>query len=123
MPALWRCRVVDVHDGDTVTVIVDRGVDETAQWDVRLKDVWAPELRQDGGRECRDHALGWIRDHGDGTDWPLLLETFRTVRSDREVMTLGRYVGVVKDAGGSSLNVAITGFVVEHGYDGGIGST
>lgn len=120
VPALWRCRVVEVHDGDTIIVDVDRGIEETSRWHVRLKDVWAPELRDAGGQECRTFAMAWVVQHGDGSDWPLVLETFRTPRSDDELMTLGRYLGVLRDAGGSSLNLAMQGFVLEHGYGPGV---
>lgn len=41
------CRVVSVHDGDTVTVEV------TMRANVRLLDCWAPELREPGGQESR----------------------------------------------------------------------
>jgi endonuclease YncB( thermonuclease family) len=43
------CKVVEVYDGDTVTVEV------TVRARVRLIDCWAPELREPGGKESRDH--------------------------------------------------------------------
>lgn len=50
------CNVVQVYDGDTVTV------DVTIRCRVRLIDCWAPELREAGGRESQKHlaqmALG-----------------------------------------------------------------
>lgn len=121
-PALWRMRVTSVHDGDTLTAFVDRGHDEFAQWDVRLKDVYAPELSQTGGPQCRDFAAQWVAANGDGTDWPLLLETFRTPRSDTDVMTFTRYVGEVRSASGASLNDAMREFITANDYPGGIGA-
>lgn len=123
MPALWRVRPISVWDGDTLnSVLVDRGSDDYSTWSVRLKDVWAPEKHEPGGRECRDFVLGWLSDHADGSEWPFLLETFRTPSSDRDVLTFSRYVGVIRSADGSCLNDAVTAFVSEQGFGGGIGS-
>lgn len=41
------CRVVSVHDGDTLTAEV------TLRANIRLLDCWAPELRDVGGVESR----------------------------------------------------------------------
>jgi endonuclease YncB( thermonuclease family) len=41
------CRVLRVHDGDTVTVQVQMNVS------VRLLDCWAPELREAGGQQAK----------------------------------------------------------------------
>ena len=121
-PALWRVKVLEAHDGDTVTALVDRGHDDQSTWAIRLKDVYAPELSQAGGVETRDFVLGWLADNGDGTDWPYRLETFRTPRSDVDVTTLSRYVGVVTSSSGASLNADVQAFVTGHGYGGGVGS-
>lgn len=49
-PALTLpCRVVSVHDGDTLTVELRLLVN------VRLLDCWAPELKDKGGIEARDY--------------------------------------------------------------------
>lgn len=121
-PALWRAKVLEVHDGDTVRVLVDRGTEDTSRWWVRLQDTFAPELSQTGGPECRGFAAAWVAQHGDGTDWPFLLETFRTPRSDTEVVTLSRYVGRVTAADRACLNDDVAAFVKANGYPGGIGS-
>lgn len=42
------CKVVSVHDGDTLTAEV------TIRANIRLIDCWAPELSEDGGKESRD---------------------------------------------------------------------
>ena len=56
-PAVARAdfdgRVVHIHDGDTLTVLVDR-----AQIRVRLVDIDAPELHQAFGRRSRDSLAG-----------------------------------------------------------------
>lgn len=121
-PALWRVQVISAHDGDTIRCLVDRGIDEMCHWDIRLKDVFAPELKQTGGMDCRDHLLGWLHDHDDDSDWPYQLETFRTPKSDIELMTFNRYVGVLTDPNGLSLNVEMQTYISAHQYPGGIGS-
>lgn len=121
-PALWRVAVIETHDGDTVRLGVDRGIEESATWNVRLKGVFAPELTQPGGPECRSVVMAWLTNHSDGSAWPFLLETFRTPRSDTEVMTLSRYVGRITAADGSCLNDVVQAFIAAQGYGGGIGA-
>ena len=121
-PARWRIRPTETHDGDTIAAVVDRGDDDLSVWWVRLKGVFAPELSQPGGPECRAFVMAWLADHGDGTDWPLMLETFRTPRSDVDVKTLSRQVGVVTAADGANLNTDVQAFITAQGYGGGIGS-
>ena len=41
------CRVVSVHDGDTLTVEV------TKRMNIRLLECWSPELKEEGGQEAK----------------------------------------------------------------------
>lgn len=50
--------VLEVHDGDTLTVALDVGFNFTATWPVRLLGMNARELSEPGGREARDHLAG-----------------------------------------------------------------
>lgn len=52
----WQGIVLDVHDGDTVTVAP--GGDDATPLAIRLYGVDAPELDQSGGEEARD----WLAD-------------------------------------------------------------
>lgn len=122
VPAYWRIKVIDVHDGDSLWTQTDRGDRDQSAWLIRLKGVFAPELGQPGGPECRAFVVAWLADHHDGTDWPFLLETFRTPRSDVDVRTLSRRVGVLTSEQGVSLNPAVQTFVTANGYSGGVGS-
>ena len=123
-PARWRVQPLEAHDGDTIAVLVDRGgpSEDRSLWRIRLKDVFAPELSQPGGVECQRFVTDWLARHGDGSQWPLLLETSRTPRSDLDVMTLSRIVGVVTGADGAVLNADVQAFVTANGYGGGIGA-
>jgi len=124
-PARWRIKVLNIHDGDTTPrSLVDRGgvEEDQSHWSIRFKDVFAPELSQAGGPECRQFVVDWFAAHDDGSEWPFLLETFRTPKSDLPVTTLSRYVGVYTAADGACLNHDIAAFVTANGYGGGVGS-
>lgn len=110
-PALWRIKVESVHDGDTLKGILDRGYEDESLKDIRLKDVWAPELNEPFGFLVRDYIFGWLSDHTDGSEWPFELETFRTPKSDVEIRSFNRYIGVVTAADGAVLNEDVTAFI------------
>mgnify|MGYP003094698964 FL=1 len=55
----WPATVLDVHDGDTVTV-APMG-DVRVPMKLRLYGIDAPELEQKGGPQSRDHLLSLVR--------------------------------------------------------------
>ena len=55
----WPATVLDVHDGDTVTV-APMG-DARTPMKVRLYGIDAPELEQRGGPQSRDHLLSLVQ--------------------------------------------------------------
>ena len=121
----WRARLDDVHDGDTVRLIMDTGFDTTTRKWLRLRDVPAPELVQNGGLLSETFVCNWLGDHFHyvRNTWPWVVRTYRT-KGDNDVVTLGRYVADVECAHcGDSLNVAVTAFLKAHpDWPGGIGS-
>lgn len=127
---LWRAQTPDpadvpevVHDGDTVTLQLDRGLDGTqTHVRLRLNSVKAPELNEPGGEDCRAEADRWLQQHGGGR-WPLEVETYRTSTDYYSKTTLERYVADVRSATtGESLNEHMTAYITAHGYGGGIGA-
>lgn len=123
LPAKWRIRP-EVggsfrSDGDTFWATVDRGKDDTSKWSIRLKGVRAPEFGELGYAETRAFILGWLAENVDGSDWPYELETFQTPVSDKILMTITRFVGVVRAANGRILNDDVQAFVNANGYPGG----
>lgn len=102
-------------------VIEDKGDDDFGLRSIRLKDVFAPEMGQPGSFECKRFAEEWLAAHGDGTDWPFYLETFRTARSDVDIKTFSRYVGVITSAEGLSLNADLIKYIAANGFPRGIG--
>jgi endonuclease YncB( thermonuclease family) len=59
---MWdrRATLYDVHDGDTVTVVLDQGFGDTKRIKVRLLGVYAPELNETGGTDCRNFVKEWF---------------------------------------------------------------
>lgn len=112
-----------VHDGDTIKLLIDQGMNgRTEQW-IRLADVHAPELSERGGQDTRQFVNGWISDrvapnglHFRGRRWPLRVVTSpNTSIEPNERTTLARYVGWVYDlVDGDCLNAQVAAFLVGH---------
>ena len=124
----WRGRMVrpddidqPVHDGDTLWLETDQGDWYRKVRDIRLKDVFAPELKQPGGPECRRFLADWLF-RWDRWPWPFIVRTYRT-STGRDLLTFNRYVSVVYSRDlASCLNTEIQAFVTDNGYPGGTGS-
>ena len=118
-----RAQFVDNHDGDSVTMLLDQGFYDYKQINIRLANVWAPELRDPGGREVMNFVLAWFTSRmSKKVKWPFIVHTMMTT-TQHEVQTLGRIVGTIMSKDGKeSLNSDIMKFIVENGYTGGIGS-
>ena len=122
---MWdrRAQILDVHDGDTLHAVLDQGFGDSKEITVRLLGVWAPELSQPGGPETRAFVKAWLDTHSAAPDGLVVVTTARTPRSDKEVVTLSRYVATVTSMDGTeNLNLAIMEFVRQRGYGGGTGS-
>lgn len=123
---MWdrRARIENVHDGDTVTAVLDQGFGDTKTIKVRLLGVYAPELTQPGGEATREFVNRWLTETAaPSSTWTHTVTTARTVRSDTEVTTLGRYVATVTSLDGTrNLNAEVAEYVAAHGYGGGTGS-
>lgn len=126
---MWdtRSAYLDNHDGDTVTYLSDMGRSIRHEAAHRLAGVFAPELAQPGGPECREYVRQWHLDRIGGRRWPFLVTT-RLVRAgdpdlSHENKTLDRFVSdVICMATGESLNLATSTFIAANGYGGGIGA-
>lgn len=55
-----RPLVVDVHDGDSVRLVLDAGCDAAVHPWLRVKGVYCPELRQPGGPEARAFTVATL---------------------------------------------------------------
>lgn len=121
-----------VHDGDTLWLTLDRGYGDRTNHAERLREVFAPELKDPGGPEVHQFVLGWLAVHAPmSAKWPLSVETF-TTRTGNDILTLGRYVATVYAAdpedvragtAGPSLNTAVSMYLAAHPeWGGGTGS-
>ncbi len=124
---MWdnRAEYVSNHDGDTVKVNLDEGRQRVTEgYDVRLLGVFAPELAEPGGIECRDFVRVWFQSRlVVGRRWGFVVITARMKVADREQKTLDRYVGTITSLDGTdNLNLDVMGFITRNGYGGGIGS-
>lgn len=133
IPFGWRAYVVDVHDGDSLRMVLDTGFDSRHEPSLRLLGAFAPELRQPGGAEMRKVALDWVTEWttGGGRDlaWPFWVETVQTTTlvEPKQRATLGRFVATVwrydgRYTIGDPLNEVINGVLEANPqWGGGIG--
>jgi micrococcal nuclease len=57
----WPAVVLDVHDGDTMTLVIDLGFDLTIRMACRIHGINAPELRTQEGKDARAFALTLVQ--------------------------------------------------------------
>lgn len=116
-----RAQYIANYDGDSVVMMLDQDFYDTKTINIRLANVWAPELREPGGVEVREFVRTWFRAY-DVQKWGFRVITHKT-KTDREVMTLGRYVADITTVDGRfCLNSDVMRFIVEENFTGGIGS-
>lgn len=124
---MWdrRASYVSNHDGDTVTVVLDQGFNDTKTLDIRLFGVYAPELSERGGPECQKFVQDWFGEQISRVvgDWSFIVTTMRMKKADHEQMTFTRYVGMITSLDGSqSLNALVTQYILDNNFPGGVGS-
>ena len=86
----YHCKVVDVYDGDTLTLQVDLGFRVMHEIKVRLLNVDTPEVtgrERPEGLEAKLHVLNWV-DHWtnlqpENQHWPFIVETSKTGKYGR----------------------------------------
>lgn len=121
-----RAQVIDDHDGDTATMILDQDFGDTKLMDVRFAGVYAPELKDVGGSDTQLFVADWFKKAATGAPysrWPYIVTTLRMKRTDREQKTLDRYVGTITNWDGTrNLNHDVNEFIHAQGFGGGTGS-
>jgi len=84
----YRASIVDVHDGDTMHVEVDLGLDIGTRLTVRLYGLNAPELSTPEGRAALEWVNQWVAAHASSG-----VIVLRTIKDHRE--KYGRYLGII----------------------------
>lgn len=114
-------QILDLHDGDTIYVHIDLGVDECDEIHLRLMGVFAQELKKPGGAEARQAVVDWFAVRA---KHPMKVWTAMT-KNNNEIQSLGRWVGDVEDVTtGEHLCVAMMAWLLEHPESaGGTGAT
>jgi hypothetical protein len=116
-----RAQYIENHDGDSVTMLLDQDFYDFKQINIRLANTWAPELKDVGGMEVANFVRVWFKTYS-VSKWGFLVFTHRT-RTDRETMTLGRYVADIYTIDMTfHLNSDVMKYIADNNYTGGIGS-
>lgn len=113
--------VTFVHDGDSLIAALDVGFWAEKLVTIRLYNVFAPELAQPGGPECRNFALNWLLGTNAAAGWPYLIDTVLDANG-HQVETFGRVVCIVRSTSGNSLNDDMNAFIDANNYGHGIGA-
>ena len=104
---MWQARCQRVIDGDTIELYIDKGFHDFAVQRIRLAGINCPEAHaptREAGDKATAFTNAWIQaatTAAAGTDWPLVITTYKTDSFDRYVAF------VVATAGGVSLNDAL----------------
>jgi endonuclease YncB( thermonuclease family) len=100
----YRAVVVDVTDGDTITVLVDTGFGSYRIEQIRIRNINAPELdsldREERKRaeEARKYLQTILP-----LNTPVVIYTYKVGRSNNEKRSFNRYVADVEITGNRSV--------------------
>lgn len=86
--------VLDIHDGDTLHMLVDLGLDITVRMTIRLYGINAPELPTPEGVASKQFLIDTLFDRK--------TITLRTIKDHKE--KYGRYLGILILADGTNVN-------------------
>jgi endonuclease YncB( thermonuclease family) len=105
-------RLEEIHDGDTVRLRIDNGFGSRAVEWIRLVDVRAPELREEGGAQARADVAAWFAEHA--PDGIVKVTTYRTSAplEIRFRQSFTRYLGLITAPDGAELNR----YLIDKGY-------
>jgi hypothetical protein len=102
---LSRGFITSLTDGDSAWILTDRGCDISYNLNVRIANLWAAEMTGASATLGAEHLAQLAALVPVGS--PVLVRTYRTVRTDREVRSFTRYVAdVLMMTPGGFVNVA-----------------
>ena len=82
----YKAALLSVHDGDTITVMLDQGLKEYRKMNIRLFGINAPELSTPAGPPSRDHLMNLLTAGvlmppvGEGTGLNKVVLVIRTIK-------------------------------------------
>ena len=86
----YQAKLVEVHDGDTMWLLVDQGMYSRQQASIRLKGVFCPEVKSGtSGAKATAETVAWFHKHEHAATWPVHVVTEKDKRS------FVRYIGSV----------------------------
>lgn len=103
----YKCSVVRVVDGDTLICKIDNGFHSTQMERLRLLNVDTPEMvgsTRAKGIEAKTFTQSWIDMNSNFTEFPFIVHTIKTD-------SFGRYLAVIWNSNGDSLNDAINQYL------------
>ncbi len=86
------------HDGDTCDMVIHNGRDSWSQESIRFCNLYAPELKEPGGLDSRDHLVDAL------APYRLLVVRIPKTRTGRERQSFGRVMGWVMTPTGLVFN-------------------
>jgi hypothetical protein len=118
---MWDCRakVTRPYDGDSFWILADTQFGQRYEPELRLLNVYAPEVGDPGDREVTAVIADWFARLDPRRQWPLYVVTVQTkVFEPKQRMTFNRYLATVwrfgEQAGGISLNQVVNQYLDEH---------
>lgn len=121
----FRARLTRPHDGDTFRVLADTMFGQRYEPDLRLTDVYAPELSEPGGPETLRFVNDWFAGCDTRYSWPLYVITEKAPVFELPQRISARYLATVWRYGyqpgdyETSLNFAVQQFLGENPQWGG----
>lgn len=112
----YRADLLRVIDGDTIVVLLDQGFHGRREEELRLVGVYAPELREPGGKECKEFVITWMSTYCSDIAWPLLITTVKNTNIEPgERRSFTRYLANIRTINQSrNLNEDIIAFLSHH---------
>lgn len=96
---VFRGRITNVVDGDTVDAKIDIGFNTVRTERIRLLDCSAPERFTEQGKVVTKLVRAWVQIWNDmeSKEWPLTIQTQKTD-------AFGRYLATIWNSDGETLN-------------------
>lgn len=90
---VYQAQLLKVIDGDTLRLLIDKGMRDRSEESIRLLNIDTPELfsgdARDQGAAARQFVVDWCMVHQHANPWPLRIYT------EKDRTTFNRYLAQV----------------------------